>query len=206
MKVNNSDNQNKINKSLLTATTITGAVTGGIYAKNHLSEENVKKLADINARSPQWLENFADSFNTEKAMTSLKNEEISQEAYDVFKNTHESILNTINAEKFVNTVADTQFEKRTTTYAEATAKARSAHFAMHKSLIKFNTKLMGQLNELGIFDKAKFDGVIVQQKQKLKEVLKVMRKPIGVGIAAGAAVGVIIGAGIDRLFKGTKKD
>ena len=204
---NNTGNnrQSQYNVPVIAATTVAGSAAGGAYAFRHPSDATVKKLETLKPTPAEWFQSLLKSFNMKKAQEALKNNTITEQAYNTTKGVVDSLKNVLEKEEIVEKVRETPHSQRKISLSQATKEANQTRPAMYKSMKNFTEDLMSHLNEHGIFNKNIWEEAKSAAKEKGKQVLKIMAKPLGIGAAVGAGVGLLIGLGVNSLLKSSKK-
>lgn len=204
MSVQSVDNRNKVNKSdkaVLIGTAVAGSLAGGAYARNHISEARIKRLQDLNIDIPKYYKNFADCFDMKKAQGELKKGSITQDEFNLLKNTHDKFITAAKAEENVKKVSNTPIDKRTTTFSQAVKEANQNRSKLIKTAFQFSKNTQDKLGKLKIMNVCKANLLNREQMGKVADAYKIMAKPMVLGLAFGAFFGYLIGLGVNNLSK-----
>lgn len=202
--VNSVDNQNKTNKALVVGTSLVGGAAGTVYAKNHLSEARMKKLAEINPHAFEWLDNLGKAFDLGKAKEALGKKTITQDLFQKVTDLHQGILDSVKAEGVVKEVADIPLKERKISFEDAVKAANKMHANLRKNMLGFSKDMQKVCEESGIWKKDVWVDAVTGQAEKLVKAYKVMAKPLAIGASVGLATGAVLGLGLDSLFRGKK--
>lgn len=193
------ENNNKNHTGLLITSGLIGAGTGAVYARNHISDEIVKKIEGVNINTPKYFTDIADCVDITKAESAAKSGSIAHDELNVLKNLKDKYINYAKDENKIKEIIDTPLNERKISFKDAVSTANNSRWEAWKASI--SNKMVKKYSDIGIINGGKWADVVKNQKVKAKEALKIMAKPISKGLAAGAALGVLIGLGIRSIIK-----
>ncbi len=195
-------NNRLLNAAIIAGATGAGAIIGGRHAMKHLPEETLKEISDLKPTITEYYTRFLNCFNPKKADEHLKSNKITRTVYENISKTVENIKNVLEKENKVKSILDTPIKEQTKSYKTLVGEAKQSHYNFIKSFSRLKIK---ELNKIGIFDYTNYQNLLKAGKEKSKEFMKLVSKPMLKCVGIGTGLGLISGIGINYLINKKNK-
>lgn len=203
MTVRSVDNsQNRVNKPLVATTAVAGAITGGYLARTSLlpaaKKVELSKLVDY----PQnMVKKIMDSIDLEKAQQAFDNKKINEASFNLIKKTKEQFSKIYEKQMNLSNLKENIAETTAEAYKKAEKETIKVFHSFKEVFFNMQHKFTKDFVDLDIVNGEQYKNAMDYILENSKKMIKIVAKPLAIGIIAGTAAGTLIGLGLNSLFK-----